>query len=167
MSRAPTGRVRRTSRGADLVIERTFRGTIDDVWESVTRSESTARWIGPWEGEAGPGKTVRLVSAFEEGAPPSKVLIEVCEPPSRLAVSMKDDYGDWKLELSLRSDGETTVLTFVQHLVDPKLAGDTGPGWEYYLDRLVAARAGEVMPKFDEYYPSQRPYYLEAAEREG
>ncbi|WP_437954635.1 SRPBCC family protein [Sorangium sp. So ce119] len=160
MSPRPTGRVRGTATGADLVIKRSFRAPIEDVWQSVTASESTARWIGPWEGEAGPGKTVRLQMAFEKGAPSCNVSIDACEPPHHLAVSMKDDYGDWRLALSLTTKGDTTELTFVQHLTDPALAGDTGPGWEYYLDMLVASRLGEPLPDFSDYYPAQRAYYL-------
>ncbi|WP_437646834.1 SRPBCC family protein [Sorangium sp. So ce362] len=160
MSPRPTGRVRSTATGADLVITRSFRAPIEDVWQSVTASESTARWIGPWDGEAGPGKTVRLQMAFEQGAPWCDVSIEACEPPHRVALSAKGDYGAWRLELSLAAKGETTELTFVQHLTDPALAGDTGPGWEYYLDMLVASRLGEPLPSFADYYPAQRDYYL-------
>ncbi len=163
MSPRPTGRVRRTSRGADLILKRSFRGTLEDVWQSVTASESTARWIGAWEGEPGQGKTVRLRMGFEEGAPVSNVLIDACEPPRRLAVSMKDDFGEWFLELTLEGQGETTELTFVQRLADPKLAADIGPGWEYYLDRLAAARSSQPMPEFSVYYPAQKAYYLEDA----
>jgi hypothetical protein len=47
-------------------------------------------------------------------------------------------------------------------LTDRKLARDMGPGWEYYLDNLVAARAGEKLPKFDEYYPSMQVHYTDA-----
>lgn len=160
MSPRPTGRVQHTAAGADLVITRSFRAPIDDVWQSVTAPESTARWIGPWEGEAGPGNMVRLQMAFEKGAPWCNVSIDACEPPRHLAVSMKDELGHWRLELSLTAKGETTELTFVQHLTDPALAGETGPGWEYYLDRLVASRLGAPPPDFADYYPAQRDYYL-------
>jgi hypothetical protein len=61
----------------------------------------------------------------------------------------------------LTAKGDTTELRFVHHLSDRKLAGDYGPGWEYYLDMLVAARAGQPLPTFDEYYPAQKAYYLE------
>ena len=44
MNPKPIGRLR----GDDLVLTRTFRAPIDDVWTSVTSSESTARWFGPW-----------------------------------------------------------------------------------------------------------------------
>ncbi len=161
MSPRPTGRVLATESGADLVIERTFRAPIEDVWASVTEPDSTARWFGRWSGDAGPGKHVTLTLGFEKDAPPCQVLIERCRPPEHLAVAMKDDHGEWRLELSLSQQGDETLLRFVQHLLDPKLVGDVGPGWEYYLDMLVAARAGQPLPEFAEYYPSQREYYLE------
>jgi uncharacterized protein YndB with AHSA1/START domain len=148
----------------DLVLERHFKATLEDVWASVTEPASLARWIGTYTGTPGPGKTVQFRVLFEEGASVSDALIEVCEPPRRLVVRMKDEHGDWHLELALRSDGETTTLQFIQHLQDPKLAGDVGPGWEYYLDMLVAARNGEPKPEFAEYYPAQRDHYLKAPE---
>ena len=50
--------------------------------------------------------------------------------------------GQWHLELDLVEAAGVTTLTFAQRLHDPALARDVGPGWEYYLDRLVAAQAG-------------------------
>jgi uncharacterized protein YndB with AHSA1/START domain len=158
MSPKPTGRVR----GQQLILTRTFRADIADVWTSVTAPESTARWFGRWEGDAGPGKTVRLQMLFEQGQPWMNVRIEECEAPRRLLVTSKDEAGEIRLELTLTQTGDTTELCFVQHLSDPKLAGDMGPGWEYYLDMLVAARAGAPLPVFADYYPAQKAYYLEA-----
>jgi len=160
MSPKPTGHLQRTASGADLIIKRQFRAPIDDVWQGVTDPESTARWIGRWSGEPGPGNTVRLQMGFEKDSPISNVTIEACEPPARLAVCAKDEQGEWHLELALTHSAGTTELTFVQHLTDPALAGDVGPGWEYYLDMLVAARTDQPKPEFSDYYPSQRDYYL-------
>jgi uncharacterized protein YndB with AHSA1/START domain len=159
MSPKPTGRIQ----GNDLILTRRFRAPIEDVWTSVTKSESTARWFGPWEGEAGPGKTVRVQLIHEKDQPWTNVRIDACDAPRHLALTTKDDHGEWSLELTLVQHGDTTELTFVHHLTDKKLAGDVGPGWEYYLDVLVAARAGEKLPSFDDYYPSQKAYYLEQA----
>jgi uncharacterized protein YndB with AHSA1/START domain len=164
MSPKPTGHVQRTALGADLIIKRQFRAAIEDVWQSITHPESTARWIGTWSGEPGEGNTVRLQMGFEQGAPTSNVLIETCKPPERLVVSARDDHGEWHLELTLTHAAGTTELTFVQHLADPSLAGDVGPGWEYYLDMLVAARSGQPRPEFSDYYPGQRDYYLGKSE---
>src|SRR4051812_37677997 len=146
----PTGRIA----GNELTITRSFRAPIDDVWTSVTKSESLERWFGRWEGDAGVGKTVRLLMVFEKGDAWTNVLIEICEPPHHLVVTTKSDYGEKRLELRLAQTGATTELTFVHHLGDKKkMAGELGPGWEYYFDNLVAARAGEPLPKFEDYYP--------------
>jgi uncharacterized protein YndB with AHSA1/START domain len=155
MSPKPTGHVL----GNDLILTRTFRAPIDDVWRSVTQSERTALWFGRWEGEAGPGKTVRLQLTHEKDQPWSDVLIEECEAPHRLVVAMKDNSGAWRIELT----GGTTELRFVQRLADRQLAGDIGPGWEHYLDMLVASREGKALPSFADYYPAQKAYYLDGA----
>lgn len=157
MSPKPTGQVV----GNDLILTRTFRTDIDNVWSSVTKSENTALWFGRWEGDAAPGNIVRLQLVHEKGQPWANMMIEECDAPNRLVVTMKDDYGDWRIELTLKQSGDTTELRFVQQLSDRKLAGDVGPGWEYYLDMLVAAREGRSLPTFDDYYPSLKAYYLE------
>ncbi len=156
----PTGRVA----GNELIITRSFRAPIDDVWTSVTKPESTARWFGRWEGEAGLGKTVRLLMVFEKGDAWTNVLIETCEPPRHLVVKTTSAFGEKRLELKLAQTGDTTELTFVHHLADKKkMVGELGPGWEYYFDNLVAVRAGEPLPKFEDYYPAQKQYFLDQA----
>lgn len=160
MKPTPTGRVRTTERGADLVITRRFRASIEDVWTSVTDPESSARWFGRWEGEPGVGKTIRLQMGFEEGQPWLDATIRACEPPRHLALYSKHDHGESNLELTLEARGEETVLTFVDHLPDASMAGDYGPGWEYYFDQLVAAREGRPLPVFTDYHPAQKPYFL-------
>ncbi|MBQ1023584.1 SRPBCC family protein [Micromonospora sp. C95] len=159
MNRIPTGRLFGADNGVDLVLIRTFPAPIDDVWASLTEPERTARWFGPWEGDAGPGRTVRVQMAMEEDAPWSDLRIDACEPPRRLAVSMRDEYGHWVLELLLTSHGEGTELRFVHHLDDATGIGEVGPGWEYYLDCLVAARDGAALPSFDDYHPPMKAYY--------
>jgi uncharacterized protein YndB with AHSA1/START domain len=157
MNPRPTGRMN----GNDLILTRSFRAPIEDVWTSVTKSESTARWFGRWEGDAGVGKTVRLKMVFEKGDAWTNVTIERCDAPRHLAVRTKSDYGEQSYELTLVQTGDTTEMTFVHHLRDRNAVGEMGPGWEYYLDNLVAVRAGETLPSFDDYYPAQKTYYLE------
>ncbi|BAV99942.1 SRPBCC family protein [Lysobacter enzymogenes] len=156
MSPEPTGHLD----GNELIITRTFSACVDEVWASVTQPEKTALWFGHWEGEAGPGKVVRLQMLHEKGQPWSDVQIEECAAPNRLVVAMKDDYGDWRIELTLTRVGAATQLRFVQALSDRTMAGEVGPGWEYYLDMLVAAREGKPLPSFDDYYPAQKAHYL-------
>jgi len=153
----PTGRVE----GNDLVLTRTFDAPIEDVWTSITKSESTARWYGSWTGTPGAGNTIKVKMLFEKDGPESEVHIDTCDPPRRLVLTTKGEWGV-KVEITLAQTGSVTELRFVHHLPDRKLARDFGPGWEYYLDNLVAARASEKLPTFDEYYPAMQTHYTDA-----
>ncbi|MFV2101027.1 SRPBCC family protein [Micromonospora sp. LOL_024] len=159
MTPIPSGRLFGTADGPDLVLTREFRAPIEDVWASLTEPDRTARWYGPWKGEAGPGRSIQVQLAYEEGTPWSELRIDVCEPPRRLAVSTRDEYGHWRLELLLSTQGDRTELRFVHHLTDTAGIGEVGPGWEYYLDRLVAAHEETPMPSFDAYYPATKAYF--------
>ncbi|MFI7613316.1 SRPBCC family protein [Nonomuraea terrae] len=159
MSPIPTGRLFRTDDGCDLVLTRTFRAPAEDVWASITEPERTARWFGPWEGEAAPGRTVRVQMRYEETQPWYDLRIDACEPPRRLAVSSLDEFGAWHVELLLSEAGGTTELRFVHHLETADGIGDIGPGWEYYLDLLAASRDGSPAPGFGDYHPAMKAYY--------
>lgn len=154
MTPTPTGRLR----GDDLVLTRTFRAPIDDVWTSITSSASTARWFGPWE-RTDDDKKIRIQMAFEAGQPWLDGTIEHCEAPHHLAVRTKSAYGEKLLTLRLSDSGGTTTLEFVHHRVNKQAVGELGPGWEYYLDMLVASREGTAPPTFDAYYPAQKAYF--------
>lgn len=159
MTPSPTGKLVPTAEGRDLVLSRTFRAGIEDVWASITEPERTARWFASWTGDAGPGKTIRCKLVFEEGAPESDMTIDACEAPRLLAVTTRDDYGTWRLEARLTEADGVTTLTLVHHLDEGVDVSSVGPGWEYYLDMLVASRENRPHPTFDAYYPAQKPYY--------
>lgn len=155
MSPTPTGRLF----GNDLVLTRTFSAPATDVWASLTDPERTARWFGPWQGEAAPGRTIKVQMALEEGQPWMDMTIDACEPPRRLGLSAVDEHGSWHLDLVLAESDGVTELRFTQHLTDRAGVGEVGPGWEFYLDALVAARDGRPMPDFDEYYPAMKEHF--------
>lgn len=157
MPPTPTGRLR----GNDLILTRQFRAPIEDVWTSVTDPESTARWFGRWEGEPRGDSKIRVQMAFEKGEPWLDATIEACEAPHRYVVITS--YGPWRLEVRLRQAGDFTELELVHHAIDLEGIGEVGPGWEYYLDNLVAARAGQPLPTFEMYYPGQKAQYLALA----
>ena len=161
MSPTPTGEVRRTGEGRDLVLVRDLPGSIVDVWASLTESERTGRWFASWTGD---GRSVARSSSPwspRRAARPSDASIQACEPPTRLAVRTEEESGTWELEVTLEALGaDRTRLTFVHHLGASDQAEQIGPGWEYYLDRLEAARADGSMPDFADYWPSMGPYYV-------
>ena len=61
--------------------------------------------------------------------------------------------------MKLTETSGTTTLELIHHRVNQKMMGEVGPGWEYYLDMLVASREGNPLPKFDAYYPAQKEYF--------
>jgi len=157
----PTGRLFPTAAGNGLVVSRTFRAPIEDVWASVTESDRTARWFGAWKGDAAPGRMIKMQMAYEEQAPWFDVRIDACDPPRRLAVHATDEAGNWRIELLLSHADGLTELRLVHHLDTVDGMGEVGPGWEYYLDMLVASRDGTPTPSFDDFYPAMKPYYDE------
>ena len=76
MSPTPTGRLF----GNDLVLTRTFHAPVADVWASLTDPERTARWFGPWKGDAAPGRTIQVQMVQEESQPWMDMTIDACEP---------------------------------------------------------------------------------------
>jgi uncharacterized protein YndB with AHSA1/START domain len=165
MSPEPSGKLVATAEGRDLVIERRLAVAIEEAWAAVTEPERTERWFAAWSGEAAPGATIRYRMVFEQGEPEAEMEIEACEAPRHLAVRSVDEHGTWRLELRLEEEGGETRLALIHHLDESAQPGSVGPGWEYYLDLLVAAIDGTPQPSFDDYFPAQRGYYeaLESA----
>ncbi|WP_125100786.1 SRPBCC domain-containing protein [Leucobacter chromiireducens] len=158
----PSGRLRHTVPGIDLVLVRSLALPIDEAWEFLTESHLTERWFGPWEGDARPGGAVRVRMRFEDHEPAIRMQIAACEPRARLALHAIEDGIDWRIELAVEADGDDTLLVFTHHLGPKESAevGEIGPGWEYYLDLLVAATEDTERPGFDQYYPALREAYL-------
>lgn len=162
MTPIPTGRIFSTTDGRDLVLERTYRAPVDDVWASITESERTARWFGSWSGDARPGSIIQVQMLFEEGDNASTVKIVACDAPTYLELTtLNDAIGDWHLEIRLREADGTTTLTLVHHLADDIPVGYVGPGWDYYLDMLTASRENQPLPNWDDYLAAQQSYYEE------
>ena len=162
MTPTTTGQVIPTAGGRDLVLERVLPGSIDDAWASITESDRLARWFCTWTGEPRVGATLELTLVAEEGDAKSHAEIVACEPPTHLAVSTHDQGGNWLLDATLFPiDADHTRLRFVHHLDDKAKAEEVGPGWEYYLDRLVAAMTGNPPPDFNDYWPSLASGYAD------
>lgn len=157
----PTGRIEKGSDGLDLVATRTLPGSVRDAWASITEPERTARWFGRWEGTGAPGETVKVQMGFEESSPWVEARILECDAPRLLRLRTLSDEGSWDLSLELTEStgGDQCELRFVHHNIVPTEVGNVGPGWEYYLDQLVAVSTAAPMPDWDEYFPAQQEYF--------
>ena len=162
----PTATGRRDVRDgtAYVVFERTFNAPIADVWAAVTESDRLGRWIGIWSGDPASGKVAFFMTAEAEDAPEETILIDECREPTRLVMrsARPDDHDEvwsWQIDL-VEADGVTT-LKFAQEVVNVELAESVGPGWDYYLDRMVAAETGGDLTAidFNDYYPALSAHY--------
>jgi len=159
--RWPNGRVVRDADGLELIVERAIVAPISEVWSWLTESTHLEKWIGSWEGEPGVGRTIQFTMTAEGATQPEPAEILICDPN----VHFLADVGatPWRLGFTLAELAGTTVIFFTQRLANAADAGSIGPGWEFYLDRMICAREGLPLPPWEEYYPALEPYYSRVA----
>ena len=127
----------------------------------MTESDQTGRWIGSWTGEAGTGKSVDVTWLAEEGTPTETVRILKCEPPHRLALATGPDKDTpWLMTVELSETEGGARLEFRQQMSNGLSPALVGTGWEFYLDRYVAALEGGETEPFEAYQVLQ-PHYEE------
>lgn len=145
----------------NVVLTRTFAGRASDVWRELTDSARLARWIGRWEGDPKSGKVLFAMTSESEDAPLEEYTIVECDPPRRFAGDTSGANGSWHLWFELVAKGEATMLMFGHRLGPEDDVGSIGPGWEYYLDRLVAVHRGRdaATVVWDDYFPALQPAY--------
>lgn len=159
-----TGRCDVRDGTAYVVFERTFTAPIADVWAAVTESDRLSRWIGNWSGNPASGSIDFFMTAEAADAPAEQIFIDECVEPTRLVMrsTRPDDHSLlWSWQVDLAEAGGVTTLTFAQEVCDIVLAESVGPGWDYYLDRMVAAETGGDLAviDFDDYFPAFAAHY--------
>lgn len=155
----PTGRVARDADGLEVIVSRSIPAPASEVWEWVTRPEQVRRWYGAFRGTPRPGSVHSVKLTAEEGSPTVRIAVVECVPGERYVIETAGVAAPWRITVSVADLGASSRLFIAQRIETAREAGEAGPGWEYYLDRLIAAREGGRMPDFADYFPSQRPYY--------
>lgn len=82
------------------------------------------------------------------------MIIQECDAPTSFKLELGSDTGhSWFVTAELsHSDGVTTAeFHQILHPEDP--VADMGAGWDFYLDRLVAANTGKTAPPWADYHP--------------
>ena len=160
MTAKATGHYTLKPDGLYLQFDRLFHAPIEDVWYSLTNPNAMQAWIGTYTGRPATGG-VRFKMTYEDDADWQNVTILECDPPHRFLADSGPSPDGIRVFCHLVEKGGMTTLTLGQRLPNPADAASMGPGWDFYLDRLTAARAGRPMPAWDEYYPALSPYYKE------
>jgi uncharacterized protein YndB with AHSA1/START domain len=116
---APQLRRRRIASGEArvAVFERRYDAPIEDVWDACTNPERLARWYVPVSGE------LRLGGAFRQEMMGGGV-IERCEPPTLLVLSLGGGADELELRLSSTEDGATKLeLSHATTAAEHEIAG--------------------------------------------
>ena len=156
--------------GGDLVLRRTVPASRARIWRYLAEPDRLATWYGTYDGDPATG-VVEVTMTAEPGEPAtSPFAIHACEPERLLTVSSSVGEQVWKLSIELEggSDGaggaagDVTHLALRHHDLPADMLEHVGPGWEWYLDRLVGAVTGMGVPGMDVWdaqYMSRAPEY--------
>lgn len=131
----------------------------EQAWAAVTDPARTARWIGSWSGDPASG-TVEMAMCAEEGSPAETVEVLRCEAPNLVVVRIGPD--GWVVTVRIEGDDDEVTISLEQDIADAESASDIGPGWDFYLDRLVEAEAGrdpEALRFSPDYHPALADHY--------
>ena len=136
-------------------MEDRFDTGIEDLWSAITDPRRLARWLGEVEGD------LRLGGEFHahyyasgwEGTG----RIEVCEPPRRLLVEVKDETsrGEGTVEVTLTPAGDATMLVWEERGMPVEHLAAYGAGIQIHVEDLADHIAGrerraDVTPRWEE-----------------
>jgi uncharacterized protein YndB with AHSA1/START domain len=157
----------RTEDGKGVVrMEDRFDTDIDDLWSAITDPARLARWYGKVEGDLRQGGTfdVSVTDAWEGTG-----RIDVCEPPRRLLVTMRD--GDPQPgqpeetvnEAWLTADGEQTILVVEDRGLPVPLLAAYGAGIQIHFEHVAELIAGRELSDTESRWKELLPAYEELA----
>ncbi|HUJ55563.1 MAG TPA: SRPBCC domain-containing protein [Gaiellaceae bacterium] len=127
----------RSENGVGVVrIEERFDATIDEVWSALTDPARLAQWYGEIEGDLRLGGEFhsRLYASGWDGTR----RVTACDPPHGFTLGAEDDVS----EVTLRADGDQTVIVYENRSVPLDLLFAYGAGEQIHVEDLGAHLAG-------------------------
>ena len=158
MNPQPTGSIVATDSGRDLVLGRDLPIPAEEAWNWASDPVKLRTWFGSWTGQAGTGGRIEVSMNAEAEPHTSEWEVAVCDPGRSFRIASIGDVS-WDIEVTVEPTAGGSRLTFTQHLDEDTAPGSIAAGWEWYLDRLVAAIGDEPMPDFNDYWPALGPHY--------
>ena len=153
----------RSADGKGVVrMEDRFDTDIDDLWAALTDPRRLARWYGEVEGD------LRLGGEFQAHLPDAGDRIgrvDACEPPRRLALTMRDpdpqpgQPEETVIETTLTADGNQTILVVEDRGMPLDLLAAYGAGVQIHVENLAAHIAGHDRGDTDARWDELVPVY--------
>lgn len=153
---------------ATLTFRRTYRHSIDHVWQAVTTPEGLRGWLMVTDATIEPrtGGRIEMTSGPARFHSTGKIL--AYEPPRLIEYEWNVEsvpempHGEHAIfRYELTADGEATHLVVTYTRISMHTARGFLPGLHAFLDRLEAQLAGTTMPGFFERFAELRAEYPE------
>ena len=144
-----------------------FDTAIDDLWAALTDPRRLARWFGEVEGD------LRLGGEFNAslpGAGDRTGRVDTCEPPQRLAVTMRDpdprpgQPDETVIETTLTADGNQTILVVEERGIPLDLLAAYGAGVQIHVENLAAHLADQEQGDTEARWNDLLPAYQDMAD---
>jgi uncharacterized protein YndB with AHSA1/START domain len=154
-----------------LKIQRMLPGSVERVWDYLTKSDLRRQWFAAGDMEMKTGASFELIWRNNELTnPPGKLpegfsgshqmtsTITVCDPPRKLAFTWGMG-ATGEVTFTLEPRGERTLLTVVHTGLNRDMSSKVGPGWHAHIDVLAARMAGtEPEPFWDNWSRLHKVY---------
>jgi uncharacterized protein YndB with AHSA1/START domain len=151
-------------------MEDRFDTDIDDLWSALTDPRRLARWYGQVGGD------LRRGGEFHASIPSAGERtgrVDACEPPQRLALTMRDPEPqpgqpeETVIEAQLAADGDQTILVVEQRGLPLPLLAAYGAGVQIHVENLAAHLTGREPDYTDTRWDELLPAYQALAANVG
>ena len=142
-------------------MEDTYDTDIEDLWTALTDPRRLSRWIADVEGDLRLGGVfrARFTSAWEGSG-----RVDVCEPPTRLVVTMTDEDGETVIEARLTTEADQTRLVIEDRGLPLGELAAHGAGWQAHVEDLATHLAGHAPADWKTRWLELTPSYRERVE---
>ena len=157
MHDADLGQIDRHGDRVVLTFTRLLPHPPEKVWRAVTEAEHQAAWFPQRiEGEWEVGATLRFHTS-DDPADAFEGELVAFEPPTLVELT----WGEDRLRIELRRDGDGTRLTLTDTFGELGKAARDAAGWHECLDRLAADLDRDSLTEWGERWRQVHPAYVE------
>jgi uncharacterized protein YndB with AHSA1/START domain len=151
-------------------MEDRYNTDIGDLWSALTDPGRIARWYGEVQGDLRPGGEFH---AHITGAGERTGLVDACEPPRRLLLTMRGpdpqpgQPDETVIEATLAADGGQTILVVEERGLPLELLAAYGAGVQIHVENLAAHIAGRERGDDEARWNELIPAYRDLAAKVG
>lgn len=136
-----------------------FAADVDTMWKAFTDKGELAHWLGDFTGDLRVGRTHH--SRFHASGAEGEGRVDACEAPTHFRVTRLDEQGQdgQVIEVTLKADGDGTVVALTQTGLPLKWIAAFGAGMQVHFEDLALHLAGQDRSDSDARMDELMPLY--------